>query len=356
MTFVAGRVCRQDGCDGERPENMPWEQAFEEAWPAVERRLRDILRARNVPAADQEDYLQEVAARALTAQVEFHCAADLLPWASTVVRRLHIGSIRRSARLRQAANVNRLRHVPDAASAVVAKLDLDRVAETLASWSTTDRDMVLGGRGAGAVDATDAGGFTADNGAAYARRYRLRAKLLAAIDGLAGVVGGWRRFQQVNAPQFGQVAAAIAAPAAIACAVLVAPWIGGALHDGDDRGPGGAGSASPDHAGRWSPTLASVDTGAAPSSVLGGGGAPSFDSSNGSRKPGDGPSRKPPSYQQVHSPVEQRVEVGSGNQKSSIEVENTDDETGEYCFWAPGIVDETCVEQPGGALVVPLPG
>src|SRR5688500_12840947 len=137
---MAGRMYERDGEDA-------WQFAFEQAWPAVERSLRRVLRARHVPRDEWDDYLQEVAARALAAQVEFGCAADLLPWASTVLRRLHARQLQRAHRLNDAQSRVRVRGTPDVASTVIAKLDLDRVVEVVASWPPVDREALVPGTG-----------------------------------------------------------------------------------------------------------------------------------------------------------------------------------------------------------------
>ena len=354
MTLVAGAGCKHEGCDGGWPSTVSWERAFEEAWPTVERHLRDILRARHVPVTDHDDYLQEVAARALAAHVAFHCSADLLPWAATVMRRLHIGAMRRGARLQRIADLARDRHAPDAASAVVAKLDLDRVVETLASWPAFDRDTVLGGRGAGLAAAGPEGGTGAEySGATYARRHRLRTKLLSAIDGLAGVLGIVRRFHLTHSPQLDQVASAMLTPAAIACVALIVP-LAGALHDWGGSGDGA--SAAPGS------IRANVAPASSSSAVATSGAADDVGASVHAHGAGSGdvdaPStthRSGPSYRQVHSPVEERVEVDAGERDPYVEVKNTEDETGYYCAWYDGVLARTCVEQPGGAIVSPVP-
>src|SRR5688500_15389679 len=67
---MAGRVYDNDNYD-DRGADRAWQLAFADAWPAVERSLRRVLRARHVPRGEWDDYLQEVAARALAARVEF---------------------------------------------------------------------------------------------------------------------------------------------------------------------------------------------------------------------------------------------------------------------------------------------
>jgi hypothetical protein len=159
------------------------------AWPELELQLRRVLNARHVPVDDHDDLLQEVAARILASDVAFESAADLLPWASTVIRRLHIDHVRKAKRLALDGQVPDVRGSTDVERTVAARMELSSVAEVLVAWPHDARDTLLSARG------------VRQPSSVYVRRYRLRAKLMAALDGWAAFVGFVRRHRPVLTPQ-----------------------------------------------------------------------------------------------------------------------------------------------------------
>ena len=335
------RGCGQERCDGGHDPDASWLDAFESAWPAVERRLRQVLRARKVPAVDREDLLQEVAARAIAAQVAFHCSADLLPWASTVLRRVHGRHLHKLEQQQLAMRRTGVRCVPDAASAAIAHLDLARVAETMASWSPLDRETLLG-----AADPATAPGAS-DSGAVYVRRHRLRAKLLSAIDGLGVVLGRFRRFHLTHGREAHDVAAACLSPVAIACAALMLPFVGSGSVPTLPAGP----SVPVDVA--WAPS-GSTDAGTAaaptPPVAQGSHGTAAAAASDRRGRGDEGRHGSRP----LDSPVEHEVEADAGGHHATVGVENNEDRRPLWCS-SGRILPDTCVDQPGGPIVIPLP-
>jgi hypothetical protein len=159
------------------------------AWPELEHQLRRVLHARHVPVDDHDDLLQEVAARILASGVAFESADDLLPWASTVIRRLHIDHVRKANRVALDGHVPEVRGSADVERTVAARMELSSVAEVLVGWPIEARDTLLGARG------------VRQPSSVYVRRYRLRAKLISALEGWAAFVGFLRRHRPVLTPQ-----------------------------------------------------------------------------------------------------------------------------------------------------------
>lgn len=72
---------------------------FSAAWPQVEPALRRYVASLGANRSDIDDVVQEVAARALQAEVAFCDAADLRRWCFVVARRLRIDQLRLNTRL-----------------------------------------------------------------------------------------------------------------------------------------------------------------------------------------------------------------------------------------------------------------
>jgi DNA-directed RNA polymerase specialized sigma24 family protein len=171
-------------------------------WPELVPRLRCVLAARGVPRPEWDDLIQQVAVNALAADVRFTSTADLLPWAATVIRNLHVDLERRRARVTVSGNVPDGVDYAEPARQVEARLDLAAVTTAMSAWAPEDRAIVLG-----RVEALDASDGRTPN-ALYIRRHRLRRQLHAVIEGsLAAVLFSWRRLRQaidaVGAPAVG---------------------------------------------------------------------------------------------------------------------------------------------------------
>ena len=339
MVSLDERVCAQGGCDGVGLGHLAWTDAFGQAWPTVERHLRQVLAARRVAPSDHDDLVQEVAARAIAAQVAFHCAADLVPWATTVLRRLHGRQLRNHEHVELVAARTNDRRAPDVAVEVTARLDLARVAEVVGSWPADARETLFGDEREG----------TRQTSAFYVRRHRLRAKLLAAIDGLAGLVPGLRRFQAMHGEQAGQLAAALLSPAAIACAALVFPF---------GLGPGDRASSPPVTA-TFVAARATAPAGPLPAAASSGTDG-STGAAAGRRSPagaGAGAAtaeQRAATRRPIHSPVTERVEVEATDNHPYVEIENNEEQEPFWCMTGLRFVPDTCVHNPAPAPPLPV--
>lgn len=337
---LASQAWWDEASDAEAGSDLRWERAFEQAWPVVARRLRAVLRARKVPQSDWDDYLQEVAARMITARLAFDRPEEVVPWATTVVRRLHLDHVRRAERLRRIEGrmATTARRTPDVASSVIAKLDLDRVAKEVGTWSAFDRDALLVGEGEGA-------NHTRGSGASYVRRHRLRASLLRVIDGMGAAVAGVRRFHVRRAGEAHQLASIVASPVALACAALVLPFV---------MGPDAPATSRP------APAAALATAASDRAAGLEGGPAAA------------GPARSPLTDatppraataavvvpvrpdQPMRLPVEYKVTIEGGGHSGYVELENNHGPEPLWCSsGVPGIPDH-CVDPPLPRVDVPV--
>src|SRR5688500_8169569 len=156
---------------------------LDDVWPQVEPRLRRVAAARGIPVDDRDDIVQEVAVRVLASGVTFETAEELLPWAATVLRRIHVDGHRKRERIEflpltsaTADSTSTGTGTGDVADAAVAWLDLATIGQAVAAWPPDARHALFG--------------RDRHTGASYVRRHRLRARLLELIDGLAAWVGG----------------------------------------------------------------------------------------------------------------------------------------------------------------------
>lgn len=329
-------------------------RAFEEAWPVVEARLRRVLAARRVPAADHDDFLQEVAARVLAAEhLEFESADELMPWAATVLRRLHVDAHRRADRAGARLGLDPERgNVADVAVEVEARMELDAVAKVMATWSPASREVLLS-----VVDS----GVRRPN-AFYVRRHRLRLKLLAAVEGLGGLWGNvWRRidptalFDRLRAVEAAQPAAtALLAPVAACAVALLLGGFSPGNGNGDSAGAGAGGEAHRDGPGSVAPVAAVLDgagtvaaNGANESGAEGG-----RDNDNG-RHPPASSGHAPPRKDSVVPPVEERRVEGpeAAGYEPTIGVENREGPQPLWCYWDKPVLGDGCV---GEAIYVPI--
>lgn len=345
-------MCEQKGCDGGAAVDASWAERFEAVWPVVEQRLRRVLRARQVPLADHDDLLQEVATRALAAQVQFHCSADLLPWASTVLRRVHGRHLHKLEQQQLARRRSGVRRVPDAASAAIAHIDLELVARTMASWSPIDRAALLGATdvSADADGAADAGANEPASGATYVRRHRLRAKLLRTIDGLGVVLGRFRRFHLSHGVESHEFASACLSPVAVACAALVLPLV----IDSSPRPPAPtAPSAVTEFASASLATVAAAGSTIATSA--GADTSPRAASTAASSAASASP-RKDRGPRPLDSPVTPDVEAAAADHRAGVEVTNNEERKPFLCLWGRGVVPDGCYDPPLPGVVIPTPG
>jgi DNA-directed RNA polymerase specialized sigma24 family protein len=183
---------------------------FEREWPWVRGELLRVLRGRQVPAADAEDIVQEVAARALAAPQTFATREDLARWCWRVGWRLRIDATRKAQRITGTA-CPEVTAVEDTARLVEGRLALEATLSGMATLSPADRRALF------AVAPADA--TRQDTVRVAVRRHRARARLLQAIGGgLAGALGWldaiWRRLRS-------QSSLALVAPIALIVAIEV---------------------------------------------------------------------------------------------------------------------------------------
>lgn len=316
-----------------RDAGTPDHLAFEQTWKAVEPELRRWLARRRVPAADRDDYVQEVAARVLVSPVPLHSFGDVMRWSMAVLRNLHIDRVR-SERRRPPCDEAGLDDqfvgpaAVDVARQVVARLDLAVVAEEMSSWSADQRRTLLHDEASG----------TRRSSAFYVARHRLRSRLLAAIDGAAAFWAGiWRRIEPADVDRT-TAAAVLIPPAAIACIVsfTLLDGRGGAAGPQPAAGPPISRAAAAPATGlpdglvvaSYQPPGAGVQLDAA---------RPEAASPRSGARDGQSPDLVPP--------VDERVEVdGPGDPYVQVESEHPIEPL--FCLSGPGLPPGLCVDDP----------
>jgi DNA-directed RNA polymerase specialized sigma24 family protein len=82
---------------GGSAKSMPFDDnRFIDSWPAVDRRIHQLLRRRGCVGADCDDIAQEVALRLFARRVPFSDAAELGNYALKTARNLHVTLLRES--------------------------------------------------------------------------------------------------------------------------------------------------------------------------------------------------------------------------------------------------------------------
>lgn len=179
-------------------------------WPEVSHRLGKLLTSRGAPFDVVDDVVQEVAARALARRVTFTDAGDLMRWAVPVALNLLVDNARAARRVTY-ADAEPPESVPDVAELVVHRDRVGRVLHAVATLSPADRAALTG------PDETPADRREAVKLAV--RRHRARRRLLALVDGVAGLLVGLLRRLRAAAPT---AAVAMALPVAFVVTTVVA--------------------------------------------------------------------------------------------------------------------------------------
>jgi hypothetical protein len=153
-----------------------------DAWPDVSRRVASRLRAAGVGAADAEDLTSEAITRAVAKGVTFESTDHLFAWTLHVARNIHVDQRRAVGRGPVVHGIvdSDVAPAPDTAVVVEHRLRLERALEVLATFSPADRAAVMDD-GAPAV--------RRDAVRLAVRRHRARARLRAAIAGIAAILG-----------------------------------------------------------------------------------------------------------------------------------------------------------------------
>jgi len=302
-------------------------------WPTIESALRRVLAARHVPTAEWDDFLQEVATRMFVSNVDLRFATDLLPWATTVLRRMHIDFLRRQGRQQWLPDGER-RTQPGVDAAVMARLDLARVAAVVSTWSPEARAVLFENDAVGTRRPTSF----------YTSRHRLRARLLAAIEGVAafGPLASLRsRLRRVDAVVADHASAAAnfvlpsAAAACLSLAIGFAPPV--------PTPAAGSSLASLDVTRTAAVTRTAGDDGRGAGAVDGVRSTPSTAEDAGRLA---GSRAAAPRHHIVWSPVETRAQVAAGPASPYVEVENNEEVQPLYCVRDTGVVADHCVDHP----------
>jgi hypothetical protein len=146
-------------------------------WPEVSRRLARLLASRGAAHDVVDDIVQEVAARVLSRAIAFEDAADLMRWTVPVALNLLVDHARATKRVTVGGQVDTT--VPDIADVVVDRDRLGRVLGAVAQLSDGDRAALV----APGVPAAD----RRESVRLAVRRHRARRRLLALVDGAAGI-------------------------------------------------------------------------------------------------------------------------------------------------------------------------
>ena len=153
-----------------------------DAWPDVSRRVAARLRSAGVGAADAEDLTSEAITRAVAKGVTFESTDHLFAWTLHVARNIHVDQRRAVGRGPVVHGIvdSDVVPAPDTAVVVEHRLRLERALEVLATFSDADRAAVMDD-GVPAV--------RRDAVRLAVRRHRARARLRAAIAGIAAILG-----------------------------------------------------------------------------------------------------------------------------------------------------------------------
>lgn len=192
---------------------------LESAWPAVSTRLRSMLQRRGVTCHDAEEAIQETAARAMSATVQFSDADDLFRWASVVSWRVAIDARRRDTRVSDLEPPERADPI-DVAQAAEHRIVLSAVTDRFKELSERDQAVLLA-----SFDEQPATNRRESVRVAVAR-HRARDRLRGLLNGLAAPVLAFvvrRRWRSAPLEAF----VSTAAPA-LACLAVTAGGIGGA--------------------------------------------------------------------------------------------------------------------------------
>ncbi len=158
---------------------------FGASWPAAHAQLSAVLRSRGVQATDVDDVAQEVAFRALHHSREFESDEHFVAWCCRVAVNLHIDSTRRQRRLSPDPPAD-AEGPEDTAAIAQRRIALAVLASRIGELSEEDRGLLFDSEP------------TASRREAVrlaVRRYRLRARLAALVEGLLAGVPWVRRLR-----------------------------------------------------------------------------------------------------------------------------------------------------------------
>ena len=149
--------------------------AFEQSWPLAKTSVERLLRAHQVPEADRDDIVQEVAARAFVRQDQFTSPTHLTRWSCRVAANLRVDQVRRGSKMADEP-VPDWSDTTETARLVEGRLALEHVLSAATELSDADR-LALFGEREEAADRREAVKLAV-------RRHRARARLAAMVEGM----------------------------------------------------------------------------------------------------------------------------------------------------------------------------
>jgi RNA polymerase sigma factor (sigma-70 family) len=200
--------------------------AFEAEWPRIEKRLHRSLWHRRVPPTAREDLVQETGLRLFKVWERVDPERDPWPLALTIALNALRDQMRSESR-QQKTQLDDAIAEPDAETAALARIELDRVHDALARLTAPQRSALLAEVGVGSP---------LEEGPAAQKMLRLRARkrLRGILDGAYGFVGflggaAYRRGRSLR--RWIGSGEQVAAYAPVAAGVLAAVAIGGFAWD-----------------------------------------------------------------------------------------------------------------------------
>ena len=204
-------------------------ESFERLWPLASASVDRLLRAHHVSAADREDIVQEVAARAFVRQDEFTSLNHLTRWSCRVAANLRVDQLRRERRHTDAEVPERAAAV-ETAQLVEGRVALEAVLSAVSQLSDADRIALFGDRER-SEDRREAVKFAV-------RRHRARARLAAMVEGMIAAFAALNRaiLRRGDTPGVRE-AVAIGSVAIVAVALPVIGAAGGSQEPTQVRQP-----------------------------------------------------------------------------------------------------------------------
>lgn len=223
VTHVDLQHGQTDGSPGPRRTSAVLTDDFAAVWTAVEPALRRYVASLGATRTDIDDVVQEVAARALQADVSYCDAADLRRWCFVVARRLRIDQLRLRARLFSLDALT-------ATSDITSMREFSRVEDRHLLGTITNALAQLSDRDRAALSPAT---VTDDRNQAAVARFRARRRLRQLVGPLIGVVP-WLAIRLRSRRSGATTAAAFAIPS---LALVMATGIGVVIHDSSPTGP-----------------------------------------------------------------------------------------------------------------------
>lgn len=171
---------------------------FDEAWPALERRVRSVLAARGVRGEELHDLTQETGLRLFRAWDTLDPERPVQPYATTIALNAWRDGLKRAANHRETliAAVPEQPDVLDVERTVLARLEVSRVSAALRLLRARDREALM---------ADEAGP------AHRMARMRARRELIAAMERASAFLGVIFGLRHLLRPKAGAAAVSVGA-------------------------------------------------------------------------------------------------------------------------------------------------